>query len=50
MRLREHYEVNGQTAWALLTKTERFHVHIVTKLTEDEVASMRMSPAQSIDQ
>src|SRR5205823_2159943 len=22
-RLREHYEVNGQTAWALLTKTER---------------------------
>ena len=31
-RLRTAYEVNGQTAWALLTKTERFRVHVVTKL------------------
>lgn len=49
MRLREHYEVNGQTAWALLTKTERFRVHIVTKLQEADVRRMRMIPAQSIE-
>jgi nickel-dependent lactate racemase len=28
-RLRESYEVNGQTAWSLLTKTERFRVYLV---------------------
>jgi nickel-dependent lactate racemase len=48
-RLREHYEVNGQTAWALLTKTERFSTHIVTKLDEQSVRSMRMIPAQNIE-
>ena len=48
-RLREHYEVNGQTAWALLTKTERFRVHIITELGEDEVRHMRMDPAPSIE-
>ncbi|MBA3239608.1 MAG: nickel-dependent lactate racemase, partial [Acidobacteria bacterium] len=29
-RLREAYEVNGQTAWSLLTKTERFRVQLVS--------------------
>ena len=48
-RLGEHYEVNGQTAWALLTKTERFRVHIITKLSEDGARRMRMSPADSIE-
>ncbi|MGQ0760940.1 MAG: nickel-dependent lactate racemase [Acidobacteriota bacterium] len=48
-RLREHYEVNGQTAWALLTKTERFRVHIITKVSDDEVRHMRMSLAPSIE-
>lgn len=50
VRLHESYEVNGQTAWALLTKTERFRVHIVTKLSEDEVHRMRMIPATSIEE
>jgi nickel-dependent lactate racemase len=49
LRLREHYEVNGQTAWALLTKTERFRVHIITELPEPDVRRMRMTPMQSID-
>ncbi|HEX6189845.1 MAG TPA: nickel-dependent lactate racemase [Pyrinomonadaceae bacterium] len=49
LRLREAYEVNGQTAWALLTKTERFRVHIVTKLPEPDVRRMRMIPAPSIE-
>ena len=49
-RLREAYEVNGQTAWALLTKTERFRVRIVTKLGDDEVRRMRMTPAYSLEE
>lgn len=49
-RLRKAYEVNGQTAWALLTKAERFRVHIVTKLPDDGVRRMRMIPADSIDE
>ena len=48
-RLREHYEVNGQTAWALLTKAERFRVHVVTKLPETDVLKMHMIPAPSIE-
>ena len=49
-RLREAYEVNGQTAWALLTKTERFRVHLITKLSDDDVRKLRMIPARSIDE
>ena len=48
-RLRTAYEVNGQTAWALLTKAERFRVHIVTKLGDEEVRRMRMIPTDSIE-
>jgi nickel-dependent lactate racemase len=48
-RLREEYEVNGQTAWALLTKAERFHVHIVTKLPDEDVKRMRMIPSRSVE-
>lgn len=47
-RLREAYEVNGQTAWALLSKTERYRVHLVTKLPDGDVRQMRMIPARSI--
>jgi lactate racemase len=47
--LRGAYEVNGQTAWSLLTKAERFRVQIVTKLNDDDVRRMRMIPAQSIE-
>jgi len=47
-RLREAYEVNGQTAWALLTKAERFRVHLVSKLPDEQVRRMRMTPARSI--
>jgi len=49
-RLQKNYEVNGQTAWTLLTKTERFRVHLVTKLPDEEVRQMRMIPARSIDE
>lgn len=49
-RLRTAYEVNGQTAWALLTKTERFRVHVVTKLPDDDARRMRMIPARSLEE
>jgi len=48
--LREAYEVNGQTAWALLTKTERFRVHLVTKLSDDDARRMRMIPSRSLEE
>jgi nickel-dependent lactate racemase len=48
-RLQTAYEVNGQTAWALLTKVERFRVHLVSELADDFVRRMRMIPATSLD-
>ena len=47
-RLRDSYEVNGQTAWALLTKTERFRVYLLSELGDDEVRRMRMVPVRSL--
>jgi nickel-dependent lactate racemase len=47
-RLRGAYEVNGQTAWALLTKAERFRIQLVSELADDDVRRMRMLPARSL--
>jgi nickel-dependent lactate racemase len=44
-RLCEKYQVNGQTAWSLLKKAEKFNVRIVTDLDENTVNSMRMKKA-----
>ncbi|MBV9925234.1 MAG: nickel-dependent lactate racemase [Acidobacteria bacterium] len=49
-RLREGYEVNGQTAWSLLTKAERFRVQLVSNLREEDVRRMRMEPARTIEE
>lgn len=49
-RLRKTYEVNGQTAWSLLTKAERFRVHLISKLPDDDVRRMRMIPARSLNE
>jgi nickel-dependent lactate racemase len=38
----ESYQVNGQTAWSLLTKAERFNVQIVTALDESQTGRMRL--------
>src|ERR1043165_2580171 len=48
-RLVNGYEVNGQTAWALLTKAERYRVYLVSELPSDEVKRMRMIPAPSFE-
>src|ERR1043165_7404109 len=47
-RLVNGYEVNGQTAWALLTKAERYRVYLVSELADDEVKRMRMIPAHTL--
>jgi nickel-dependent lactate racemase len=47
-RLRDAYEVNGQTAWSLLTKTETYRIHLVSNLPDDSVRRMRMTPAPTL--
>jgi lactate racemase len=49
-RLVNGYEVNGQTAWALLTKAERFRVCLVSELQPDDVKRMRMIPVRTISE
>jgi len=50
IRLRERYEVNGQTAWSLLTKAEQFRVILVSALNDEDVGRMRMTPARTIQE
>lgn len=45
----ENYRVNGQTAWSLLRKAERFDIQIVTLLPENETRLMRMHKARSLE-
>ena len=49
-RLRESYEVNGQTAWALLTKAERFRVLLVSELDDNDVRQMGIRPMSTLDE
>jgi nickel-dependent lactate racemase len=49
-RLRNGYEVNGQTAWSLLTKAERFRVCLLSGLPDDRVKLMRMVPVRTIEE
>jgi lactate racemase len=49
-RLRCGYEVNGQTAWALLTKAERYRVYLISELADDHVRKMRMIPVRTLSQ
>jgi lactate racemase len=48
-RLRDGYEVNGQTAWSLLTKAERYRILLVSSLPNEDVRRMRMIPAKSLN-
>jgi len=42
-KLCENYQVNGQTAWSLLKKAERFDVRMMTKLTDNDLRIMKLS-------
>ena len=48
VRLQGAYEVNGQTAWSLLTKAERYRVFLISDLPDEEVRNMRMTPVRSV--
>lgn len=48
-QLRQHYEINGQTAYATLQKAQRFRVILVSDLPPEEVRTMQMTPAPSLD-
>lgn len=49
-RLCDDYQVNGQTAWSLLDKCERFNVRVVTALSADAAAQMRMTRCDSLEE
>jgi nickel-dependent lactate racemase len=49
-RLVNGYEVNGQTAWALLTKAERYRICLVSELPPEDVGRMRMNPVRTISE
>jgi len=48
--LRTHYEINGQTAYSLLHKAQRFRIILVSDLPPEEVRTMGMTPAKSLDE
>lgn len=48
-RLRSHYEINGQTAYSLLEKAQRFRVILVSNLPSEQVRTMKMIPAKDLD-
>jgi lactate racemase len=43
------YQVNGQTAWSLLKKAERFDIRIVTALDEEVTGKMRLKRTEDLD-
>lgn len=49
-RLRAAYAVNGQTAWTLLAKAERFNIQLVSELPEADARRMRLYPARSVEE
>lgn len=49
-KLCESYQVNGQTAWSLLKKNERFDVRIITSLPEEEARRMRFEKKADLSQ
>lgn len=49
-RLRSHYEINGQTAYSLLQKALHFRIILVSSLLPEEVRTMQMIPAASLDE
>jgi len=48
-RLCESYQVNGQTAWSMLRKSERFNIQIVTSLPENVTRPMHLQKARDFE-
>ena len=48
--LRANYEINGQTAYSLLQKAQRFQIILVSHFPQQQVKEMGLIPAQSLDE
>ncbi len=48
--LRARYEINGQTAYSLLDKAKRYRIILVSTLPSNEVESMSLIPATTLDE
>jgi nickel-dependent lactate racemase len=48
--LREHYEINGQTAYSLFEKTRRFTIILVSEFHDAQSKAMGMIPAAGLDE
>ncbi len=48
--LRKNYEINGQTAYSMLQKALNFRIILVSHLPDEEVKTMRMLPANGLDE
>lgn len=47
--LRENYEINGQTAYSMLQKAQRFRIILVSQFPKQQVEEMGMIPAQTLE-
>jgi len=48
--LRARYEINGQTAYSLLQKAQRFRIILVSRFSPRQVEEMGMIPASTLDE
>jgi nickel-dependent lactate racemase len=48
--LREQYEINGQTAYSTLQKSQRFRIILVSEFPGQQVEQMGMLPARTLDE
>jgi nickel-dependent lactate racemase len=48
--LRDRYEINGQTAYSLLQKAQRFQIILVSSLPPQQVSKTGLIPATSLEQ
>ncbi len=48
--LREQYEINGQTAFSLLQKAQRFRIILVSQFPAAQAEEMGMIPARTVDE
>ena len=46
----EKYQVNGQTAWSMMKKLEKFNVVLISDLLETETRQMRISASKNLNE
>ena len=47
-RLCENYQVNGQTAWSLLKKAEKFNIELISGLLTEAVKKLRLKRVEKL--